>query len=736
MNLETGICLQNRYEIIKKIGSGGMSNVYCAMDKRLNREVAVKVLKEEFSQDVNFVHKFRLEAQAAAGLRSDANIVSVYDVVDEGDLHFIVMELVEGITLKEYIRQRGRLDIQEGIDIAIQAGRALQTAHAQHIIHRDIKPQNMILTPDGRLKVADFGIARAVSAQTINANNAVGSVHYISPEQARGGRCDMRSDIYSLGITMYEMFTGRVPFDGETSVSIALAHLEQALVPPSVYNSQIPQALERVIIKATHKAPGMRYQSIDALIWDLQGVLNGGSRGGREDYLGDTVVIGKRESQEGSLNGYGYSSGESSSGHSMERITPPVQEASDPALPHPQNPPSKEPADRMERIMNFAGIGIAFVIVAVILLVVARWGGFFRNNSRGHEPSSRAVQSKVAVPDLKDLTEGFAKQKLSQANLELVIVSSEYSEKVERDRVISQIPAAGEMAEPYSQVKVVMSLGKEGPDLSKMGLIGKEKEEARGILLQSGFSVTFQEDYSSTVPHGRVADYSPKNPEKGSMVTVIISKGKAPEKVTMPNIIGYTQEEAERTLESQGLLLGEVATEFSLEIPEGVVVYQGVFPSQQVEKGTKVNIRVSTKEEKPSSSADASESASTTSPAPTISTQSPTTTQSPATTQATTVASYRYVGSIDTNYDIADLIGPSSGLTSVRIMIRLKQTVNGNDVYTTLMEPRTVTGNTILPVRFRTIVGANGVEQGQVEVVDADSATVLKSYTVEFFRVE
>lgn len=242
--LRSGMYLQNRYEILEQIGSGGMSEVYKARCHKLNRLVAIKVLKAEFSDDASFVSKFKIEAQAAAGL-SHPNVVSVYDVVDEGVLHYIVMELIEGITLKNYICKKGRLDVREAIGIAIQVAQGMAAAHEQHIIHRDIKPQNMIISRDGKVKVADFGIARAVSSQTIGAT-AMGSVHYISPEQARGGYSDERSDIYSLGITIYEMVTGHVPFDGENTVTVALAHIEAPLLPPSRLNPAVPPSSRRL----------------------------------------------------------------------------------------------------------------------------------------------------------------------------------------------------------------------------------------------------------------------------------------------------------------------------------------------------------------------------------------------------------------------------------------------------------------------------------------------------------
>ncbi|MBR7057489.1 MAG: serine/threonine protein kinase, partial [Stomatobaculum sp.] len=266
MILRHGVFLQNRYEILELIGSGGMSEVYRARCHKLNRFVAIKLLKKEFCQDEEFVRKFKMEAQAAAGL-NHPNIVSIYDVVDEEELHYIVMELVEGITLKEYITKKGHLDIRESIGIAVQVAQGIGAAHQRGIIHRDVKPQNMILAGDGKVKVADFGIARAVTAQTIS-SQAMGSVHYISPEQARGEFTDARSDIYSLGITMYEMVTGRLPFNGDTAVSVALAHIEETLVPPETYNPAIPKSLEQIIIKCVEKEPENRYQDIETLIRD------------------------------------------------------------------------------------------------------------------------------------------------------------------------------------------------------------------------------------------------------------------------------------------------------------------------------------------------------------------------------------------------------------------------------------------------------------------------------------
>ncbi len=266
-----GMYLADRYEMIEKIGSGGMADVYKAKDHKLNRLVAVKVLKHEFSVDATFVKKFRVEAQSAAGL-SHPNVVNVYDVGEENGIHYIVMELVQGITLKKYIEMKGKLDIKEALNISVQIASGLQAAHDNRIIHRDIKPQNIIMSRDGKVKVTDFGIAKVADSTTVT-TNAAGSVHYISPEQARGGYSDAKSDIYSLGITMYEMLTGKVPFEGETNVAVALLHIQGEMVPPRRLEPSIPRSFEKIILKCTQKKPDRRYASARELIADLRKVL-------------------------------------------------------------------------------------------------------------------------------------------------------------------------------------------------------------------------------------------------------------------------------------------------------------------------------------------------------------------------------------------------------------------------------------------------------------------------------
>jgi len=711
MNLES-VVLQGRYEIIEKIGSGGMSNVFRAKDLKLGRMVAIKVLKDEFCTDLNFVEKFKREAQAAASLLGE-NIVNIYDVVDEGRYHFIVMELVDGITLKEYIRIKGKLDITEGVSIAIQVARALKTAHAQHIVHRDIKPQNILITDDSKVKVADFGIARAVSEQTVNAN-AIGSVHYISPEQARGGRCDARSDIYSLGITMYEMFTGRVPFTGESTVAVALAHLEQAMTPPSVYNNKISPNLERIILKCTKKDPANRYQNITELLDDLENVLLNPDT--PYEISGSTKIIKAEDTA------------------MLSRVEP-IDDMSDDEYERDDKEEEDdddeydEEDEKMDKIMSVAGVVIAVIIVVLLVFFVGRFTGVF--GGKGSDTSQSKLDStQTKMPDVVGLSEKMADKKLSDNNLQMQVKSSEYSDTVEKGNVISQEPKADEVVSKYSKVSVVISLGSDAFDISKLNLVGKTKESAESLLKENGFSTDTKEEPSDTVPKGSVISYTPTKPKNGERVTLTVSSGKKVTKVVVPNITGMSESEAKTLLETNGLILGKKAEQHSATVAKGIIIGQSTAAGSSVDSGSSVDYAVSNgvapETTQASSEQQSSQSTNEQQTQPTKATVAP----------ASAAANYRYVGSIDTNYSLQDVIGPSSGLTSVKVMIRLKQTVNGSDVYSTLMDARTVTGDTILPVRFRTIVGANGVDQGQVEIVNVDSGEVLKSYTVEFFRVE
>ncbi|MBS6930462.1 MAG: Stk1 family PASTA domain-containing Ser/Thr kinase, partial [Lachnospiraceae bacterium oral taxon 082] len=640
MNLES-VVLQGRYEIIEKIGSGGMSNVFRAKDLKLGRMVAIKVLKDEFCTDLNFVEKFKREAQAAASLLGE-NIVNIYDVVDEGRYHFIVMELVDGITLKEYIRIKGKLDITEGVSIAIQVARALKTAHAQHIVHRDIKPQNILITDDSKVKVADFGIARAVSEQTVNAN-AIGSVHYISPEQARGGRCDARSDIYSLGITMYEMFTGRVPFTGESTVAVALAHLEQAMTPPSVYNNKISPNLERIILKCTKKDPANRYQNITELLDDLENVLLNPDT--PYEISGSTKIIKAEDT-------------------AMLSQVEPIDDMSDDEYERDDKDEEEDDDDeydeedeKMDKIMSVAGVIIAVIIVVLLVFFVGRFTGVF--GGKGSDTSQSKLDStQTKMPDVVGLSEKMADKKLSDNNLQMQVKSSEYSDTVEKGNVISQEPKADEVVSKYSKVSVVISLGSDAFDISKLNLVGKTKESAESLLKENGFSTDTKEEPSDTVPKGSVISYTPTKPKNGERVTLTVSSGKKVTKVVVPNIAGMSESEAKTLLETNGLMLGNKAEQHSATVAKGIIIGQSTAAGSSVDSGSSVDYAVSNGVAPETTQASSEQSSQSTNEQQTQSTKA---TVAPA----SAAANYRYVGSIDTNYSLQDVIGPSSGLTSV-----------------------------------------------------------------------
>lgn len=696
--LRTGMFLQNRYEILEVIGSGGMADVYKAKCHKLNRLVAIKVLKEEFSSDANFVSKFKMEAQAAAGL-SHPNIMNVYDVVDEGSLHYIVMELIEGVTLKKYIQKKGHLEVKESIGIAIQVAQGLAAAHDQRLVHRDIKPQNIIISRDGKVKVADFGIARAVTAQTQGAT-AIGSVHYISPEQARGRLSDARSDLYSLGITMFEMVTGRVPFDGDNTVTVALAHLEEPITRPSLYNPDIPQCLENIILKCTEKRPERRYSSAMELIGDLRKALVDPDQDfvkqtPQPEVMGQTRQITSEEMEQ-------------IKGGSVRQVPYEPEPAVIPV--HRDPPPRKkkhEPDDgdinpKIEKMLTLAGAAVAVIIVAVLVVVVMKLGGIFslgsgKNPTQDSTPDTTAESglsdTEIEMPNVVDLPEDMAETKLKESSLIMKVIRYEESDTVDKGRVISQENKAGSAVPKYSTVNVVVSSGSSKIDLSEMGLVELDQTAAKRLLDMKKMVVSIVEENNETVEKGKVIRFEPQSAKEGETVTLYVSSGPAVTMTIVPNITGQNEEIAIGMLVDAGLVPGQATTEHSDQVVQGVVIRQVETAGSQLPSGGSVSYVVSTGPEEDNK---------------------------------------RYIASLSETYDLSNLIGPGSGSTSVTVMIRLKQTVNGEVVYKTLMQPQTLTGNVTLPVNLPVIEGAKGVTQGDVEIVEADTDSVLKSYPVTF----
>lgn len=586
-----GRFLNNRYEILESIGVGGMADVYKALDHTLNRYVAIKVLKEELNSDETFVKKFRQEAMAAASL-SHPNVVNIFDVGQEDSINYIVMELCEGVTLKEYIRRKGKLEIYETINIAIQIANGIQAAHDRGIIHRDIKPQNVIITTDGKAKVTDFGIAKAVSSQTITAST-VGSVHYISPEQARGSYCDGRSDIYSLGITIYEMLTGRVPFDGDSTVAVALLHIQGEMIPPSTYEPMIPVSLEKIVMKCTQKRPEERYASALDLIADLRRALMTPNEDFvkiiRLDTSGETHIFSEDEAKKIK---------EQTTGKTGVVRT---KEEDDYQLGIDEEEDTEEEDinvdSKFEKVIMGIGILVLICIIAIAVVLVGRalnvfpWLDSSKQTTAQIEESLGKNQTKM--PDVVGLPLDEATQKLKENNLGRVLKEEE-SDEYEPGYVIRAEYAKGKVLEKNTTVTLYVSVTSNTVTIPE-SLIGKTEAAATNALKQLGLMVKTQTGSSSTVEKGHVYGCNPKtgtDVKVGTEVIVYISSGPAVEKVAVPDLLSKTESEAKELLEKNNLS-GEADYKYSNDVDAGKVISQDPKPGTRVDEGSKVSYVVS-----------------------------------------------------------------------------------------------------------------------------------------------
>lgn len=606
--LTEGMFVGDRYEIVNKIGTGGMSDVYKAKDHTLGRFVAIKVLKPEFSEDVNFVTKFRTEAQSAAGLEHP-NIVNIYDVGSENGMHYIVMEYVEGITLKTYIEKKGQLTFKEAVSIAIQVGRGIEAAHNKGIIHRDIKPQNIIISTEGKVKVTDFGIARAATSNTIS-SDVMGSVHYASPEQARNGFVDGKSDIYSLGIVMYEMVTGRVPFDGDTTVAVAIQHLQEEIVPPSAYAPNLPISMEKIILKCTQKNPDRRYESMTALLADLRKALISPN----EDFVviapvsqEKTRVIGEEEinkiKQETSNI---YLSDEDVVSHNQnhrdkfekrdrfEEDDEDDEEAYDDDDLEEMNP-------KMDKAITIMGIAAGVIIVALIIFILVSFFGDFKfggSSNKANTETSETQTDGIEVPDLKGLTFDEAKEQLNAKGLGIkknagTVASDQYDE----GQIVSQTPDALTKAEANTTVEVTLSSGK--GEVSVPSVTGMDETTAYNTLTNSGFTPVKDYAYSADVAQGNVIEQSPNAgslAKAGDNVKIVISRGKEQAETTsvaVPGVTGLTEDAARSAIQNAGLAVGNVSSAYSDSVASGQIISQSPVVDTAVDAGTAVDFVVS-----------------------------------------------------------------------------------------------------------------------------------------------
>lgn len=630
-----GSYLINRYEIIMKIGSGGMADVYKAKDHVLNRLVAIKVLKQEYSTDATFVKKFRVEAQSAAGL-SHPNIVNVYDVGEDDGVYFIVMELVQGITLKNYIDMKGKLDIREALNISVQIASGLSAAHENRIIHRDIKPQNIIMSRDGKVKVTDFGIAKVADSTTVT-TTAAGTVHYISPEQARGGYSDERSDIYSLGITMYEMVTGRVPFEGETNVAVALMHIQSEITPPRQLEPSIPVSFEKIILKCTQKKPERRYASARELIADLRKVLThpdgeyvvipGAIPQGRTIVMNDNDIDSLKAAS--LRKNFGTKPEETyveepEEGEEEKPVQKPVQkkrpvkkkdieEDNDDFDKDEEDDDDEEVNPALSKVMMALGIGGFIILAVIIFFIIGHAAGFFGGSGSlfGHKNKDTSTESistesvsdtssdtstageRVTVLDLSKMTEDEAKAALKKLRLG-VNVQTGTSDDVPEGQVYDQSPAAGTKVDVHTQVTINISSGKEKFSLDEV--TGMQYQQAQAQLENDGLVVSLEFDYSDSVGSDMVISTSPEAGSqvvKGDTITITASKGKETKTTIVPNLLGHNIDDAIQMIKDAGLTYNGKSSDYSDSYSENQVMDQSISAGKTVDEGTTISLTVS-----------------------------------------------------------------------------------------------------------------------------------------------
>lgn len=600
--LREGMFIADRYEIIEQIGTGGMADVYKAKCHKLNRYVAIKVMKSEFSQDKTFVSKFWAEAQSAAGL-VNPNVVNVYDVGVENGIYYIVMELVEGITLKKYIEKRGKLPYKEAVSIAIQVANGMDAAHQHNIVHRDIKPQNIIISKEGKVKVTDFGIAKVASSATINTSASMGSVHYISPEQARGGYSDERSDIYSLGITIFEMLTGTVPFDGDSAVAVAVQHIQDSIPAPSQLVEGIPVSVDKIVLKCTQKKTDRRYQSASELIADLKkslvmpdedfvnlGSVYDGAMAKPYDTDSETKDEPDDDDDELLTEGAKLDADNESDDELLD------SDSDDDDIDDERN-------DKLELVMKCIGIGIAVIILMITIFVVIKLVGngksTAKNNRASVEETTASLSNNknssdmVEVPNVVGMTKEDAIKALNKLGLGYKAVTQS-SDTVAEDCVISQGNVGGSKVEKNSQIVLTISSGKENKEVSVPNVKGRSEQEARELIEAANLVASVDYEYSDTVDAGNVIKYSPSGSvSEGSTVTISVSRGKKVTNVTVPNVLGMSESLASQTLDSANLKV-TVKYETSSKAEYGTVTSQTPYSAgDSVPSGTTITIYVS-----------------------------------------------------------------------------------------------------------------------------------------------
>ena len=740
--LKTGMIIAERYEILGKIGTGGMADVYKAKDHKLNRFVAVKVLKPEFREDTTFIRKFRSEAQAAAKL-THPNIVNVFDVGDDEGVYYIVMELIEGITLKEYIAKKGKLSIKEATSIAIQVSMGLEAAHNHGIVHRDVKPQNIIISTDGKVKVTDFGIARAASSNTIS-SNVMGSVHYSSPEQVRGGYSDEKSDIYSLGITLYEMVTGRVPFEGDTTVAIAIKHLQEEMVPPSVYTEELPYSLEQIILKCTQKSVNRRYEKMEDVIADLKHSLI--------DPQGNFVKLSSIDNEAKTVVISDEELGEIK--HTPKNRTshkPEVADLEDEDLDtdyddddaydddddyeedYRRRREEKKAKSKKKHKSSSSALTILALVAGAVILVIAIFfigkaagiiGGDAQTDTTQEQTTDNSATDEdgmVTVPNLVGKTEEEAASLLEEEKLGKQMMGEENSTQ-EKGRISSQDIPAGTKVEQYTTLKYYISKGQQ--EVTMPDLAGETGVDAQQTLEDLGLTVTVQKEYSEDdgtgyplVNPGYVDSVTPaagSSVSAGDEVTLIVSRGlDYGNSVTVPSVVGMTKNDAITTLGKWTDI--QVTEQQSSDVDAGEVISQSPAADEEADPDQPIEIVVSSGNEAPS--ADTSSSTST----------DTATSQSTDNTQQSAAAANGEV------WKCTQTLNTPTGYQGGQVRLELLQDVNGNTESTIIVDCEQITFPYTLD-----LTGAPGVSEGTLYVSEVVDGTIeqLGQYPLTFKKAE
>jgi serine/threonine-protein kinase len=573
--------LAGRYELLEKIGDGGMAVVYKARDRLLNRFVAIKILKPDFTKDLKFIENFRRESQSAASL-SHSNIVNIYDVGKEGNIYYIVMELIEGQVLSDIIKDEGPMDYKKAVEIVKQIALALSFAHKNHIIHRDVKPHNVLITREGTAKITDFGIAKAVNAGTIvgNTGTIMGSVHYFSPEQARGGYVDEKSDIYSLGIVLYELITGRVPFDADNPVAVALMHMNDEMVPPSQYVPGVPPALEDIIMKATSKYAVNRFKTASEMYDALCGVDS------------DKTIP---------LSGFSYRSGSGLDATIVMNAVNGLPEGAAYVNSKEENTGDMRSKDKKDikskKKVRINKVKVAAIILALICAI----------------PVSSLILSavenfgavkEVSVPDLIGKTVEEATADLNKLNLKLEVGDEVSSSEYDEGQIVSQEPKAEMTVKEGFTVTVNVSKGKvkEG---TVPNVVNKTASDAEFVLRNYGYERGNVTTENSDMPKDVVIRQTPEagtEAAPGTKVDIVVSLGSAVEQVPMPNVMGMDIDTAKHELEKVGLKIGAVSYDMSTAYAINTVMWQQYEPETMVDKDSGVNLKISTGDQPPASS--------------------------------------------------------------------------------------------------------------------------------------